>query len=56
MSINISRSLGFLGMPIYIHFIPGVSQHMNVSPDHLLIVMIINGASLKEMCTSKRFV
>jgi len=32
--------VGSLGMPKFIHFLP-VPQHMNVLPDHLLIIMIL---------------
>ncbi len=53
IGVSISLSESSLGMPKFIHLLPGGGvQHMNVSPDHLLIVMIINGTSLKEMCTS----
>jgi len=33
--------VGSLGTPKFIHFLPGVPQHMNVLPDHLLIIMIL---------------
>jgi len=50
MGVNMSRSRGSLGMPKYIHL--RFLQHANVSPVHLLIVMILIDASLSKVCIS----
>ncbi len=40
-SPNLLVGVGSLGTPKFIHFLPGVPQHMNVLPVHLLIIMIL---------------